>query len=95
MPTRSLARERSRREKNRAPSVPGAAAPAGITACFRVVGAVFRTVAYLELVLIEWQLETHAITAWDSLDTNAADAATSTAITTASAKNFMLCLALG
>ena len=60
----------------------------------RVVGAVFRTVAYREPVLIEWQLETHAITAWDSLDTNAADAATSTAITTTSAKNLMLCLAL-
>jgi hypothetical protein len=37
-------------------------------------------------VLIEWQLETHAGSAWDSLDTNAADAATSTAITTVSAK---------
>jgi hypothetical protein len=32
---------------------------------------------------------------WVSLDTNAADAATSTAITAASAKNFMLCLVLG
>jgi hypothetical protein len=41
------------------------------------------------------QLETHAITAWDPLDTDAADAATSTAITTAGAKNLMLCLALG
>ena len=52
-----------------------------------------RTVAYREP--IEWQLEAHAITAWDWLDTNAADAATSTAITTVSAKYFMLCLALG
>jgi hypothetical protein len=32
------------------------------------------------------QLETHASTVWDWLDTNAADAATSTATTTASAK---------
>ena len=37
------------------------------------------------------QPETHASTVWDWLDTNAADAATSTPITTASAKNFMLC----
>jgi hypothetical protein len=47
-------------------------------------------------VLTDWQWETHAGSAWDSLDTNAADAATSTAITTVSDKNFMLiCLALG
>jgi hypothetical protein len=32
-------------------------------------------------VSIEWQLETHASTVRDSLDTNEADAATSTAIT--------------
>jgi hypothetical protein len=51
---------------------------------------------YRGLVLTEWQSETHAGSAWDSLDTNAADAATSTAITTVSDKNFMLiCLALG
>jgi hypothetical protein len=46
-------------------------------------------------VLTDWQWETHAGSARDSLDTNAADAATSTAITTVSDKNFMLiCLAL-
>ena len=52
-------------------------------------------IGYREPALIEWQWETHAGSAWDSLVTNAADAATSTAITTVSGKNFtLICLVL-